>query len=240
MPPTAQSSGMEVSYPFAGVLLDFDGTIIDSTEAIVENWKRIGNELGIDHEEILRTSHGRRSIDVLQQLDPTKANWEYVSNMESQIPTLSKTPAVEIPGARNLLESLTKLHIPHAIVTSGTKALLNGWLNVLQLPQPQHVTVAEDVTLGKPDPEGYRKGKAKILALRENGDQGKEDVLVVEDAPAGIRAGKAANCKVLAVATTHSVEALKEAGADWVVRDLRFVGVEGSEGDFRVVLSGLL
>ena len=101
---------MEVFYTFAGVLLDFDGTIIDSTEgkpsipvqilrrineyaAIVENWKRyilfgthqgqphtnnhrIGNELGIDHEEILRTSHGRRSIDVLQQLDPTKANWE--------------------------------------------------------------------------------------------------------------------------------------------------------------------
>ncbi|PYH38802.1 2-deoxyglucose-6-phosphate phosphatase [Aspergillus neoniger CBS 115656] len=220
---------MEVSYTFAGVLLDFDGTIIDSTEAIVENWKRIGNELGIDHEEILRTSHGRRSIDVLQQLDPTKANWEYVSKMESQIPTLSKTSAVEIPGARNLLESLTKLHIPHAIVTSGTKALLNGWLNVLQLPHPQHVTVAEDVTLGKPDPEGYRKGKEKILASKENGDQGKEDVLVVEDAPAGIRAGKAADCKVLAVATTHSVEALKEAGADWVVKDLR-VFITGATG----------
>lgn len=162
-----------------------------------------------------------------------------VSKMESQIPNLSRTPAVEIPGARNLLETLTKLHIPHAIVTSGTNALLTGWLNILQLPQPQHVTVAEDVTLGKPDPEGYRKGKEKILNSRGNGE-GSKDVLVVEDAPAGIRAGKAAGCKVLAVATTHSVEQLKKAGADWVVRDLRFVGVERCDGGFRVGFSGLL
>ncbi|GKZ36977.1 hypothetical protein AbraIFM66950_008269 [Aspergillus brasiliensis] len=236
-----QVSSETASHVFAGFLLDFDGTIIDSTEAIVENWK--SHRPRHDHEEILRTSHGRRSIDVLQQLDPTKANWEYVSKMESQIPNLSRTPAVEIPGARNLLETLTKLHIPHAIVTSGTNALLTGWLNILQLPQPQHVTVAEDVTLGKPDPEGYRKGKDKILAERKHidaGDDRSTDVLVVEDAPAGIRAGKAAGCKVLAVATTHSVEQLKKAGADWVVRDLRFVGVERCDGGFRVGFSGLL
>ncbi|PWY75317.1 2-deoxyglucose-6-phosphate phosphatase [Aspergillus sclerotioniger CBS 115572] len=231
--------GGSASHVFAGVLLDFDGTIIDSTEAIVENWKRVGLELGIDHQEILRTSHGRRSIDVLQQLDPTKANWEYVSAMEARVPFLCKSPAVEIPGARRLLESLDRHQIPNAIVTSGTRALLDGWLKVLQLPQPQEATVAEDVKLGKPDPEGYSKARAKLLLSQIDG--GCTDVLVMEDAPAGIRAGKAAECKVLAVATTHGVEELKAAGADWVVKDHRSVEVEvGPDRGYRFVFHQLL
>lgn len=46
-------------------------------------------------------------------------------------------------------------------------------------------------------------------------------VVVVEDSPAGIRAGKAAGCQVLAVATTHSTARIKDAGADWIIQDLR-------------------
>ncbi|PYI00076.1 putative 2-deoxyglucose-6-phosphate phosphatase [Aspergillus ellipticus CBS 707.79] len=234
-----QTSGQAETHVFAGVLLDFDGTIIDSTEAIIEHWKRVGQELGIDHNEILRTSHGRRSIDVLRQLDPSKANWEYVSAMEAQVPLLCSTPAVEIPGARKLLESLDQYQAPYAIVTSGTKALLDGWLKVLQLPRPQEVTVAEDVKNGKPDPEGYQKAKERMLVSLSPGVP--RDVLVMEDAPAGIRAGKAAGCFVLAVATTHKVEELKEAGADWVVRDHRFVEVEKvSQGGFRFAFHGVL
>ncbi|KAL4895202.1 HAD-like domain-containing protein [Aspergillus ambiguus] len=225
------------SHSFAGVLLDFDGTIIDSTEAIVENWKRLALELGVDYQEILRTSHGRRSIDVFKQLDPSRANWEYISAMEANIPLIG-TPAVEIPGARKLLKALDSNGVPYAIVTSGTKALLDGWLKVLQLPRPQEVTVAEDVRLGKPDPEGYRKARDKLL--RESGSNC-VDVLVMEDAPAGIKAGKAAGCKVLAVSTTHTVEQLKEAGADWVVRDHRSVKLDiVDHNQFRFCFNDLL
>ncbi|RAK98444.1 HAD family hydrolase [Aspergillus ibericus CBS 121593] len=239
MSPESNVPGGTASHVFAGVLLDFDGTIIDSTEAIVENWRLVALELGVDHQEILRTSHGRRSIDVLQQLDPTKANWEYVSAMEGRVPFLCKTPAVEVPGARRLLESLNKYQILNAIVTSGTRALLDGWLKVLQLPQPREITVAEDVKLGKPDPEGYSKARTKLLLSQR--EKGCRDVLVMEDAPAGIRAGKAAECKVLAVATTHSVEELKAAGADWVVKDHQSVEVEvGPDGSFRFNFHGLL
>lgn len=57
-------------------------------------------------------------------------------------------------------------------------------------------------------------------------------MLVVEDAPAGVRAGKGAGCEVLGVASTHGVDALRAAGADWVVEDLRCVRVcgKGEEG----------
>ena len=53
-----------------------DGTIIDSTNAIVKHWHQIGKEIGVDPEVILATSHGRRSIDVLEILEPSRANWE--------------------------------------------------------------------------------------------------------------------------------------------------------------------
>ncbi len=59
---------------------------------------------------------------------------------------------------------------------------------------------------------------------------------MLEDAPAGIRAGKAAGCKVLAVVTSHSAEQVLAAGPDWVVRDLDSVRVVGVEEGGRVVL----
>lgn len=57
-------------------LFDMDGTIIDSTSAIIKHWHRIGKEIGVDPEIILATSHGRRSIDVLEILEPKLATWE--------------------------------------------------------------------------------------------------------------------------------------------------------------------
>ena len=53
-----------------------DGTIIDSTDAIIKYWHKIGREIGVDPETILATSHGRRSIDVLQILTPKLATWD--------------------------------------------------------------------------------------------------------------------------------------------------------------------
>ena len=104
-------------------------------------------------------------------------------------------------------------------MTSGTRALLTGWLDVMKMPEPEEVVVAEDVSAGKPAPDCYLLGMER-LGL---GDPGK--VLVVEDSTSGILAGKAAGCKVLAVVTTHRVEQLLDAGADWVVQDLTHLHV---------------
>lgn len=141
--------------------------------------------------------------------------------MEGQIPALYGADAVEIPGARSLCDSLsaTTPPIPWAIVTSGTTPLVEGWLSILKLPKPEHLVTAESVANGKPDPQGYLMG-AKSLKLDPKG------LLVLEDSPAGIKAGKAAGCRVLGVATTHTAKEVKEAGADWVVEDLRSVVVD--------------
>jgi hypothetical protein len=79
---------------FSSILFDMDGTLIDSTDAIVQHWERyitpiynfvvngshkvnrVGKMYGLDPKIILATSHGRRSIDIFKEIDPANANWE--------------------------------------------------------------------------------------------------------------------------------------------------------------------
>ncbi|KAL2154199.1 hypothetical protein VTH82DRAFT_2875 [Thermothelomyces myriococcoides] len=224
-PEAATFAAPPESVTFDGLLFDMDGTIIDSTDAVVKHWEAIGREIGVEPEVILKTSHGRRTIDTLQLLAPEKANWDYVRHTEGLLPKLYGDDAVEIPGARSLLQDLITQSAPWTIVTSGSLPLVSGWLTVLNLPNPPHLVTAESVAVGKPDPACYRLGRERL------GIGGADKhVLVLEDSPAGIRAGKAAGCKVLAVVTSHTVEQVLGAGPDWVVRDLssvRLVGVEG-------------
>ncbi|KAK6212917.1 haloacid dehalogenase-like hydrolase [Colletotrichum tabaci] len=221
---------------FDGFLFDMDGTIIDSTEAVVKHWHTVGNEIGVAPDVILETSHGRRSIDILKILAPEKANWEYTREMEGRLPRLYGKDAVEIPGARALLDALIEEKAPWAIVTSGTEPLVGGWLNVLQLPQPEHLVTAESVENGKPDPTCYLIGREK-LGLQDPSKQ----ILVLEDSPAGIRAGKAAGCKVLGLVTSHTVEQVMSAEPDWIVRDLDSVRVvESRDGVVTLEFSNAL
>lgn len=137
-----------------------------------------------------------------------------VSQIEGAIPREFGPDAVEIPGARSLLEALEDASAPWGVVTSGTRALIDGWLDVLQLAHPKFLVVAEDVELGKPDPGCYLLGRSR-LGLDESAS-----ILVLEDSPSGIRAGKAAGFKVVGLETTHTIQQVKAAGADWVVKDL--------------------
>jgi glycerol-1-phosphatase len=145
--------------------------------------------------------------------------------MEGLLPKHYGEDASEIPGARLLLDSVTSMQVKWAIVTSGTAPLVTGWLRVLDLPTPEHLVVAEDVENGKPDPSCYLMGKKK-LGLGE-----RAEVLVLEDSPAGIKAGKAAGCKVLGVVTSHTVEQVVAAKPDWIVKDLRSLKIVGNTAD---------
>lgn len=141
------------------------------------------------------------------------------------MPKLYSEDVNEIPGARRLLNEVTEAKAPWAIVTSGTSPLVSGWIKILKLPPPQHLVSAESVENGKPDPTCYLIGKEK-LGLKSD-----SHVLVLEDSPAGIKAGKAAGCKVLAVVTSHTVEQVLAAEPDWIVKDLESVKVVGTSGN---------
>ena len=143
--------------------------------------------------------------------------------MEGLIPRDFGQDATEIPGARKLLTSLDDANAPWAVVTSGTRALIDGWIGVMKLAHPKHMVVAEDVENGKPDPSCYLLGRGRL------GLENTSNILVVEDAPSGIRAGKSAGFKVIGLTTTHSLQQVRDAGADWIVRDLQDVAVSKPE-----------
>lgn len=214
----------------------------------------IGKEIGVDPQVILETSHGRRSIDTLKILAPEKANWECkffniilpcglgewqvsgpvltelssdVSYMEGLLPLHHGEDAVEISGARSLLNEIGTRELPWAIVTSGTMPLVSGWLKRMGLPTPEHLITAESVENGKPDPACYLMGRERI---KLSGDD--KSVLVLEDSPAGIRAGKAAGCKVLGLVTSHTAEQVKSAEPDWIVKDLDSVKIVDCKNGF--------
>jgi glycerol 3-phosphatase-1 len=119
------------------------------------------------------------------------------------------------------LEKLEEQSIPWAIVTSGSRPLVTGWLDVMKLAHPKNLVTAEDVENGKPDPACYLLGRKKLALANEE-----PSMVVFEDAPAGVRSGKAAGFPVIALHTSHTLDQLKEAGADIIVRDMRSVSLK--------------
>lgn len=91
-----------------------------------------------------------------------------------------------------------------AVVTSGTRATARHRLAAVGVPEPEVLVTADDVTVGKPDPTPYLAAAAALGVAATR-------CVVVEDAPAGIAAGRAAGATVIAVATSHPSADLADA-----------------------------
>ncbi|HEY9242234.1 MAG TPA: HAD family phosphatase, partial [Streptosporangiaceae bacterium] len=124
-------------------------------------------------------------------------------------------PLEPLPGAVRLVRSIAAADIPLGLVTSAGRRYAEESLLDLGVRELFTVVVtAEDVTAGKPDPQGYR-GACRALGVAPAA------CIVFEDAPAGVTAAKAAGCYCVAVATSH--QAAELTAADWVVPDLSSV-----------------
>jgi sugar-phosphatase len=201
-----------------GVLFDLDGVLVDSTPAVARVWTIWANKHGFIPDEVVRQAHGRPSLTTIRELLP-HANHE-AENREVERGEIEDTEGViPLPGALELLQALPQDR--WAIATSCTRRLAEVRIRAAGLPVPKHLITSTDVQHGKPDPEPYIKA-AKILGLPP------ADCIVVEDAPAGIRAGKAAGARVLALRTTAPDTELTQAGADWIVNNLASLGLDSS------------
>jgi sugar-phosphatase len=190
------------------VLFDIDGTLVDSTAAVVRVWETWAAEHGLDVQEILRVCHGRRTEDTLALFVPAAQQAAALAELE-QLERADLHDVVALPGTRSLLSAIPAAR--WAAVTSGSRDVMQARLTAAGLLVPEVLVSAEAVDAGKPHPEGYLKAAAALgRDIRR--------CLVVEDAPAGIQAGLAAGARVLAVATSHPASEL--ASADAVVPDL--------------------
>jgi mannitol-1-/sugar-/sorbitol-6-phosphatase len=201
----------------AGVLFDLDGVLIDSTPAVARVWTKWAKEHGFDPTEVVRKAHGRPSIATIREYLPD-ADAEAENKVVERGELEDLEGMVALPGAKELLMALPADR--WAIVTSGTRALAETRLRAAGLRLLAKMVTANDVTRGKPDPEPYVKG-ALLLGVPA------AECVVVEDAPSGVRAGKAAGARVIAVLTTAREQEVRDAGADWVVGNCRGIRVEG-------------
>ncbi|WP_203714782.1 HAD-IA family hydrolase [Asanoa siamensis] len=193
------------------MLFDIDGTLIDSRAIVTAVWRAVARRYGVDPEPILRVCHGRRDADVVPLFFPAESA-AAVHRQISEVEMEHADRICPLPGAADLLRRLDQRR--WAAVTSGPRALMTARLRASGLPVPRVLVTAEDVSAGKPDPEGYLRA-ARLLG---------HDIaacVVVEDAPAGIAAGKSAGAQaVVGITTTHPAADLTAAHADAVIDGL--------------------
>jgi mannitol-1-/sugar-/sorbitol-6-phosphatase len=183
------------------VLSDLDGVLVDSHASIMRAWRWWGERHGVARDAIEAVQHGRPSGEVIAALAPGVD-----AAAESRAIDLRQAAdtdgVVALPGAADLLRDLAPDRV--AIVTSCTVPLATARLRAAGLAAPGVLVTPERLRAGKPDPEGY------LLAARELGADPAE-CTVLEDAPAGVAAGRAAGMHVVGVLTTHAPGELAEA-----------------------------
>ena len=191
------------------MLFDMDGVLVDSTDAVARVWRKWAIARGFDPDEVVRAAHGRPSIDTVRDFLPNAdSNAENLEVERQEIEDIEGV--VPIAGAQDLVKSLPAGR--WTVVTSATRPLAEVRLRVAGIPALPTLIPSGDIRQGKPHPEPYVKAAARLGFAAP-------DCIVVEDAPAGIRAGKAAGARVIGFPTTSVRSELKQAGADWVVRN---------------------
>ena len=212
--------------PLSAVIFDFDGVVIDSHEAHERSWFMLAEELGqtLTRETFVST-FGQRNESILPFLGWAKEGdhghiQQLGDRKESLYRDILRAVGIEpLPGVVTLLEELKKEGIPCAIGTSTPRANVECVLELTGLaPFFNDIAASEDVSRGKPDPEVFLKAAAKLGADPAS-------CVVIEDAHVGIRAGKAAGMKTVAVTTTHLAESLAKEAPDRIEASLETVDV---------------
>lgn len=212
-----------MTFPFSALIFDLDGTLVDSIPAVDRAWRAFSARHNLDASYVVTQIHGRRSIDSVRALLPhvdAEAEDAWIRNQEA-----TDTEGVTaIPGA---LEFLKSLPCPWAIATSGTTEVATSRMRAVGLPTPQVAVFGEEVANGKPAPDPF------LLAAQRLGVDPTKCV-VFEDTLAGVRAGHAANMKVVALATTLRPDQLSE--ADAIIEDFRSIRVQVAEDGYELKL----
>lgn len=205
---TTQAVSNNVSIHCKAILFDLDGTLIDSASRIRRLWQTWGERRGIEPESIFQVMHGRRAGEIIQMFTPHLNVENEVRDVESD--EVSDMHEVQpYAGALELLNSLSTEQ--WAIVTSGSRQVTEARLRHVKLPIPSVFITSENVKVGKPAPDGYLLAAEQLhVRAMECG--------VIEDALAGVKAGKAAGMRVIAVMSTHTRGELQE--ADIIIQQL--------------------
>lgn len=207
------------------LLIDMDGTLVDSTAVVERHWGAWAARHAISLADVLRVSHGRPTIETLRLVAPDLATVEEAAQLDAG--EASDSDGLRpVGGAQELLASLPPDR--WAIVTSAGRALATRRLQAASLPVPDVLVTPDDVPFGKPSPMGYLEAARRLGAALARS-------IVIEDAPVGVQAGRAAGAIVIGVTTTFPT--LPD--CDYLVPDLRSLRiVESTSSGLRVEVNG--
>jgi mannitol-1-/sugar-/sorbitol-6-phosphatase len=183
------------------LLVDLDGTLVDSTAPVRRVWAAFAKRHGLDWDEVHSFAQGRPSRETIRLLAPDAEHDAEAAAIE-HAEVHDTTDVLALPGAAQLLAS----ERPLAVVTSCSSALAVARLRAAALPIPPVLVSSDGLERGKPDPACF------LIAARRLGAEPRRCV-VLEDAPAGIAAGRAAGATVIALRTTHADDELRDAHA---------------------------
>jgi sugar-phosphatase len=201
----------------AALLLDLDGTLLDSTAAVESAWLRFADRFEVPEDRVRPLMHGIPAWQVIEELRPglPAAEREMLADQVLADMARPDAPVCWLPGAHDLVAALAG--VPWAVATSGNSLLASSSMRKAAMDRPPVLITSDDVAVGKPEPEPYLRA-AELLGVSPT------DCLVIEDAPAGVAAGRAAGMRVIGVTHTYAADVL--AAASVVVDALPSVRVD--------------
>jgi mannitol-1-/sugar-/sorbitol-6-phosphatase len=175
------------------ILLDMDGTLVDSDAAVERAWITWATEHQVDPDAAVALAHGSPADRTVRQLlpDVDDAAVAVAAQRQLALQYHDLYDVVLAPGAQRLLDTIERLQLPWAVVTSADVPLAKARLGAAGIDPPLLITV-EDVSVGKPDPECF------LLAARQLGVDAHR-CLVVEDSAPGLAAARAAGAMTAAL-----------------------------------------
>lgn len=206
---------------FKAVLLDVDGTLVDSNDLHVEAWRGAFRRHGKDvSREELRGQMGKggdRIVEAFLGDDELRRFGKAVEDLHVELFVRDFLPRERIlPGVRPLLERLKADGLRLVLASSAKDEELEGHLRVLGIDELlDHQTGADDAERSKPCPDIF------LAALRALPGFRAEETMVIGDSPWDAKAARRAGIPMIAVLTGgFSEEQLRGNGAVAVYRDL--------------------
>jgi sugar-phosphatase len=177
----------------SGLLFDLDGTLVDSSAPIERSWVSTAIAAGIPLEKLVGF-HGIPAGQTMRTLLSDRSDDEinHWINVITQKEIEDTNGVVANPGAYELFDRLHAAEFPWTIVTSCTRELAIARLSAVDLPIPENLVTADQVTFGKPHPEPFSLGAERLGLAPQN-------CFAVEDSIAGLTSATQAGCKTIAL-----------------------------------------
>ncbi|MDD1778772.1 MAG: HAD family phosphatase [Candidatus Helarchaeota archaeon] len=194
-----------------GLILDMDGTLLDSRQMHLKAWKILLRKYKVEKTESDILAHfGKTTEEIARNIFPVEFDFRKIGAEKDEI-FITLIPNVDVfQGVPQLLNKLRQKRYRLCLASSNPRKTIQTIISHFNLSVDKLVSI-EDIIHGKPAPDMILAAASKLnLSIAE--------CLAVGDTPYDIQAAKAAKCKVVAVSTGgYSIQTLQEFNPDYIL-----------------------